>query len=410
MSIKKLTRNTVRLMLCLLAALLAGAGLSHAAGQVQVNDVRIGEHAGYTRFVIDMNKLTPYQIFTLSGPYRVVIDLPELNWAQKKSQPVGLVAGYRYGLFRPGVSRIVIDTKRPVAIKKHFRIDPKGKAGHRVVLDILPVTDATFAATARKVASADWADYIKKHQQDGEVKSTPAPAEVARKPMIVLDPGHGGPDPGAIGSMGTYEKKVTLSVAKAVMAALEKSGRYRVRLTRNRDFYIPLRQRYQVAEKHEADLFVSLHADKIDRRNVRGASVYTLSENASDKEAAKLAAKENKSDLIAGVDLTGYDEVVARTLLDFEQRATMEQSWHFAEMLVKDLGREIRLLRNTHRFAGFAVLKSPTVPSVLIELGYLSNRKDEKLLRDPVHHRKIGTALLRAIDAYFKRQNRLSRS
>ena len=169
--------------------------------------------------------------------------------------------------------------------------------------------------------------------------------------------------------MGTYEKKVTLAVALVVKKQLEASGRYRVRLTRNRDFYIPLRQRYQVAEKNDADLFVSLHADKIGRTNVRGASIYTLSEKASDKEAANLAAKENKSDVIAGVDLTGYDEVVARTLLDFEQRATMEQSWHFAEMLVKDLGREIRLLRNTHRYAGFAVLKSPTVPSVLIELG-----------------------------------------
>ncbi|WP_218044550.1 N-acetylmuramoyl-L-alanine amidase [Aestuariispira insulae] len=400
------------LFLCLLMLVVNLSGKAFAAKDIQVNEVRIGEHAGYTRFVVDMNSQVPYEIFTLSGPYRVVIDLPELNWAQKKSKPLGLVAGYRYGLFRPGVSRIVIDTKKPVAIKKHFRIAPGGKSGHRVVIDIIPVTDQTFAATSRKVTSPDWPDYIKRHQQRDVVNSTPAPtpAPEKRKPMIILDPGHGGPDPGAIGSMGTYEKKVTLSVAKAVKAALEKSGRYRVRLTRDRDFYIPLRQRYQVAEKHEADLFVSLHADKIDRRNVRGASVYTLSENASDKEAAKLAAKENKSDLIAGVDLSGYDEVVARTLLDFEQRATMEQSWHFAEMLVKDLGQEIRLLRNTHRFAGFAVLKSPTVPSVLIELGYLSNRKDEKLLRDPVHHRKIGSALLRAVDAYFRRQNRLSRS
>lgn len=390
----------------------AMAGFTVAAAPVgQVKDVRIGAHSDYTRFVVEMDKVTAYQVFTLANPYRVVIDMPELDWKGHDGKGTGLVKGYRYGLFRPGVSRIVIDAQKAVSIQKHFFLPPKGDSGARLVLDLKPVTADAFAGSNRKVSSKTWSTYVAKLDDvdpAAEV-ATPAPS-VQQKPLVVIDPGHGGPDPGAIGGRGTYEKKVTLAVAKAVKKKLEASGRYRVLLTRDKDFYIPLRKRYQIAEDSKASLFISLHADKIERKSVRGASIYTLSEKASDVEAAKLAANENKSDLIVGVDLKGYDKVVARTLLDFEQRATMEQSWHFAEMAVKDLGKEIALLRNTHRFAGFAVLKSPTVPSVLIEMGYLSNRKDEKLLNSPAQHKRIGTALLRAVDAFFDRQQRLSRS
>lgn len=387
------------------------AGLALAGSPAgQVKEVRIGAHSDYTRFVVELDKVTAYQVFTLSNPYRVVIDMPELDWNGQDGKGTGLVRGYRYGLFRPGVSRIVIDAQKAVAIKKHFFLPPKGDTGARLVLDLKPITPGAFAGSNRKVTSDGWSTYVAKLDDVGPAAiKTPAPS-AQQKPIVVLDPGHGGPDPGAIGGRGTYEKNVTLAVAKAVKKKLEASGRYRVVLTRDKDFYIPLRKRYQIAEKSKANLFISLHADKIERKSVRGASVYTLSEKASDVEAAKLAANENKSDLIVGVDLNGYDEVVARTLLDFEQRATMEQSWHFAEMLVQDLGKDIALLRNTHRFAGFAVLKSPTVPSVLIELGYLSNRKDEKLLRSPTHHKRVGKALLRAVDAFFERQKRLSRS
>ncbi len=388
------------------------SALSMAAEKVL--DLRIGEHGEKTRFVVEMTRQPAYQIFTLSNPYRVVIDLPEMTWDAKKVKARGLVKGFRHGLFRPGVTRIVIDAAKPISIAKHFILDGAEGKGHRLVVDLAPVTKTAFAKSERKVQSSDWAKVSKVEQKtvvmpapsSGGVDVAPKPS----KPMIVIDAGHGGPDPGAIGGGGTYEKHITLAVAKAVRKLLIKSGRYSARLTRDRDFYIPLRKRYRIAEDSKADLFVSLHADKIERSSVRGASVYTLSERSSDKEAAKLAAKENKSDIIVGVDLTGYDEVVARTLLDFEQRATMEMSWHFAEILVGELGKEIKLLRNTHRFAGFAVLKSPTVPSVLIELGYLSNRKDEKLLKSPKQQQKIAKALLRTIDAYFKRQERLSRS
>ncbi|MDX1736722.1 MAG: N-acetylmuramoyl-L-alanine amidase [Alphaproteobacteria bacterium] len=377
----------------------------------QVTDLRFGEHGKQTRVVVELTGEPDYKIFTLSNPYRVVVDLPEMDWKAKSSKPLGVINRFRHGLFRPGVTRIVLDSDKPITIHKHFVLPGATGKPHRLVLDLLSISESEYAASKRNVESKNWAEASK---ASIPTIVQPDPSEnnlqVNDIPMVVIDAGHGGPDPGAIGKAGTYEKNVTLAVAKEAQRIFGASGRYKIRLTRDRDFYIPLRKRYRIAEDSNASLFISLHADKIERSNVRGASIYTLSERSSDKEAAKLAAKENKSDIIVGVDLSGYDEVVARTLLDFEQRATMEHSWHFAEMLVAELGKEVKLLRNTHRFAGFAVLKSPTVPSVLIELGYLSNRQDEQLLKSPKQHKKIARSLLRAADAYFERQQRLNKS
>jgi len=174
--------------------------------------------------------------------------------------------------------------------------------------------------------------------------------------------------------------------------------------------YIPLRYRVEIAEKYGAKLFITLHADTIKNPKVRGASVYTLSERASDKEAEALATKENRSDIIAGVDLTQQSDTVASVLISLRQRHTMDESAHFAGFMVENLGKSIRLLRNTHRFAGFAVLKSPDVPSVLVELGYLSNRADEKMLKTKAFRNSVGEAILRAVDVYFERKERLRKS
>lgn len=400
--------KTLFVSLFLWGAMLHSVALAQAS--INVSEVRVGVHGEYTRFVIESSKPLPYSAFTLSTPSRVVIDLPEIKWQAGLVKDRGLIAGLRYGLFQPGVSRIVIDANKPIKIKKHFRLAPSATEGNRLVFDI---AIASTKDKSEKVASADWLDYIGK-QKNVVVKASPsAPITspvLPQKTIIVIDPGHGGPDPGAIGVSGAYEKKITLAVAKATKAKMEATGRYTVILTRDRDIYIPLRQRYARAESNSAQLFISLHADKIGRSNVSGASVYTLSEKASDKEAAALAQKENKADIIVGEDLSVYDENVAHILLDIQQRSTMQESAHYAEMLVADLGTKIKLLRNTHRFAGFAVLKSPTVPSVLVELGYLSNRKDEKLLRDPKHHKKIATAILQASDKFFARLDHLSKS
>jgi len=220
-------------------------------------------------------------------------------------------------------------------------------------------------------------------------------------PLVYIDPGHGGPDPGTIGRNGTYEKNVTLAVAQELQRQLLASGRYRVKLTRSSDQFVALRARFEMARIDHADIFISLHADSSFVGDARGASIYTLSETSSDAEAAALAAKENKADLIAGFDLSKQNVVVTSILIDLAQRETKNLSARFAELLVEKLGRVTLLLRNTHRYAGFAVLKAPDIPSVLIELGYLSDSQDEALLLSAAHRAKLAGAMLGAIDGYF---------
>ncbi len=229
----------------------------------------------------------------------------------------------------------------------------------------------------------------------------PPPRPELRKPVIVLDPGHGGIDPGGIGVGGVEEKTITLPMALELRRLLEAEGRYRVILTRDDDTYLPLRDRIKVAHDAGADLFVSLHADISSDPRQAGASVYTLSETASDKEAARLAASENKADILAGADLSNQDPVVASILIDLAQRDTSNHSITFADLLVDQLGEVTRLVRHTRRFAGFVVLKSPETPSVLIELGYVSNRLDARRLAQPGYRAQLAAAIVDAIDRYF---------
>ncbi|MBC7952171.1 MAG: N-acetylmuramoyl-L-alanine amidase [Rhodospirillaceae bacterium] len=230
-----------------------------------------------------------------------------------------------------------------------------------------------------------------------EPKALPADG----KPVVVIDPGHGGVDPGAIGVSGIYEKYITLAVARELKAQLEKSGHYKVFLTRDRDVFIRLRDRVAIARQYNADLFISLHADSVGNPQLKGLSVYTLSQNSSDSEAQALADKENKADLIAGIDLSHESADVANILIDLAQRETMNRSAGFAGGVVEEVGREANLLGNTHRFAGFAVLKAPDVPSVLVEMGYLSNETEERSLRQPEHRVKLAKSISRAIDRFF---------
>jgi N-acetylmuramoyl-L-alanine amidase len=220
-------------------------------------------------------------------------------------------------------------------------------------------------------------------------------------PVIVIDPGHGGVDPGATGVSGTYEKHITLAMARDLKTMLERNGRYRVHLTRDRDVFIRLRERIAIARAQGADLFISLHADAVQNPQIRGLSVYTLSRNASDAEAQALAEKENKADLIAGIDLTHESADVANILIDLAQRETMNRSAGFATELVDEVGQEMDLLGNTHRFAGFAVLKAPDVPAVLVEMGYLSNETEEKLLRQPQYRGRLAKSIAKAVERFF---------
>ncbi len=230
----------------------------------------------------------------------------------------------------------------------------------------------------------------------------PPKPKADERPTIVIDPGHGGVDPGARSIGGVDEKKIALAYARELKRQLEAGGRYRVVLTRDKDIFIRLRDRVEFAERMEGDLFVSLHANNHNSTKIRGASVYTLSEKASDAEAEALAAKENKADIIAGIDLDDQTEVVSKILIDLAQRETMNLSKQFANELVPEMGKIGKLLGNPHRSAGFAVLKSATVPSILIEIGYLSNKTEERLLRSEKHRIKISRAIGAAIEAYFE--------
>jgi N-acetylmuramoyl-L-alanine amidase len=228
-------------------------------------------------------------------------------------------------------------------------------------------------------------------------KQKPAPKVY----VVMLDPGHGGVDPGAIGRGGAYEKDITLPTAREVARQLEATRRYRVHLTRNDDEFIPLQERVARARAVNADLFLSMHADALPEPEMRGASVYTLSEQASDKEAAALAASENKADLIGGIDLSRHEPVVGEILFDLARRETNNLSIRLARQLVSELGQEVKLLNNSHRSAGFVVLKAPDIPSALVEMGCLSNRTEEQLLQRTPYQHKVATGLVRSINDYF---------
>ena len=380
-----------------------------AAAGPQVTDVRIGVYPGKTRVVFDVSATVDFRTFILPKPYRVVIDMSEVTWVPRMRNPPrgGLITGMRFGLFKPGLSRVVLDSAGPVKITKAFMVKPAPGKPYRVVLDISRDSETAFM-TAYKQSGERVGPRVKRlpPPRPPQVKSSSKKAE---KTVIMIDPGHGGVDPGAISRSGVWEKHIVLAFSKELRRQLLATGKFDVRMTRNRDVFVRLRERIARAKHVGADLFLSIHADSIRNRKVRGASVYTLSERASDKEADELAKKENKSDLIAGVELEYQSNEVVNILIDLAQRETMNESAVFARKLVTELAKVRKMLRNTHRFAGFAVLKAPDIPSVLIELGYLSNRTDERMLRDAKQRRRIATAMTRAIRLYFDRQQALNK-
>lgn len=362
--------------------------------------VRFGSQGDSSaRIVIDLTEKTNFKIFPLQNPSRVVIDLPNTtNGVSEKS--VGDLPAYlknvRFGK-NGKAARIVLETARETVIKKSFVLAPQSGFKWRLVVDLEILRDQPL-----KQVSAEWYDNSVSEQKPAR-KFDEQPKV---KPLIVLDPGHGGKDPGAIGVSGVYEKHLTLAMVKQLRALLEKTGRYRVKLTRETDIFIALYARRRFARSVNADLFVSIHADSIKKPQTRGLSVYTLSEKASDKEAEKLAEKENKVDLIAGIDLSNETQEVTDILIDLARRETNNRSSFFAEKLMNEIRKEIKVLPNSHRFAGFAVLKSPDVPSVLIEMGYLSNAEEERLLRQAPYREKLARAAVRAIDDYFAEKHK----
>jgi N-acetylmuramoyl-L-alanine amidase len=379
-----------------------------AAAQPSVSAVRLGQHPDKTRFVMEIDEAPAYRIFTLPDPYRVVIDLPQVDWQVPEETlgktNTGVVEALRFGLFAPGTSRVVLDAKSPVKVANAFVLPPRGDYPHRLVIDLTRVSQSAFQKTSSRTVTSE-----KELPMPGPRRRDAAPGGDER-PTVMIDAGHGGVDPGAIGVSGTREKDIVIDYARHLKKVLESSGRYRVVMTRDKDIFLRLRHRVELAQEAEADLFISLHANTHNSGRIRGASVYTLSENSSDSEAAALAAKENKADIIAGVDLNGQTAVVSQILIDLAQRETMNASKSFANMLVQELDGRVKLLNNTHRYAGFAVLKSPNVPSILFEIGYMSNPTEERQLRSKAHKQRVSAAIHDAVDRFFEWQEARNRN
>jgi N-acetylmuramoyl-L-alanine amidase len=360
-------------------------------------DARLGGDESRTRFVMDFTRKIDVRAFTLADPYRVVVDIPQVTFAlppKTGESGRGLVKAFRFGLVMQGGSRIVFDLTKPVRVEKAFVVDPADGAPARLVLDLVVTDRESFlrrSATDNALSRADLP------RSKGPEKSGDP------RPLVVLDPGHGGIDTGTKGPHGEEEKDIVLDFAQRLRDRIEKAAKYRVVMTRADDTFVPLGDRVRIARDAGAALFVSIHADSLPRGegDAQGASVYTLSETATDTEAAKLADKENRADVIAGVDLKSEPDDVAGILVDLAERETKGYSVQFAHKLVGEMRTATRLHKTPLKSAGFRVLRAPDVPSVLVELGYVSNREDLQSLLSDAWRNRTAEAIAAAIDAYF---------
>ncbi|MBU1365728.1 MAG: N-acetylmuramoyl-L-alanine amidase [Gammaproteobacteria bacterium] len=405
---------------------LAGA----AAKQPSVLAVRIWPAADYTRVTLEHDGLLKFTHFTVENPDRLVVDIEGVEFnsvldgiANKLTTDDPNIKLLRAGRFKPGVVRLVMELKGKVN-PQVFTLEPAGEYGRRLVLDVYPVNppDPMMALLeGRKDALEQLAEehefQIAENRPDkGSANNPEKPVEapevhtskksgkpvVDRMVTITLDPGHGGEDPGAVGKRGTYEKNVTLEVARRLKARIDAEPNMRAVLTRNADFFVPLNMRVQKARRIQSDLFLSIHADAWIRPDAKGSSVFVLSERgASSTQARLLAQKENQADLIGGVNLGNKDLFLARTLLDLSQTATINDSLKLGKYLLGELGTINTLHKAQVEQAGFAVLKAPDIPSALIETAFISNPEEERRLNDDAYQEKLAGAIVRGIRQYF---------
>ncbi len=405
MTVLSVARRLALLAVISIPSLSASAPATVAADGAAVPvmvDARVVGDNSRSRFVADLSGDIDLNVFTLADPYRIVIDLPEIRFALPKSAGTegrGLVSAFRYGLISTGKSRIVLDATGPVKVDRSFVIAATGKQPARLVVDVIPTTRAAFLkATAQYRQAQEQAAPSTK----GDKAVAVAPA-VPGKLTVVVDPGHGGIDLGARSRSGTLEKDVTLAFAKVFGEKLKATGRYNVLFTRTDDSFISLGDRVAFARDHNADLFVSIHANSFRSSVARGATIYTVSDEASDRMAAEMASSENNSDVLAGIDIKGNDSnQVKDILLDLTRRETHNFGVVFARNLVKEMGVDINMFKDPHQTAAFKVLEAPDVPSALVELGFLSNRIDEKHLLSAAWRDKTADAMVRAVGDYFR--------
>jgi len=356
------------------------------------------------RFVADMTGAIDISVFTLSDPYRVIIDIPEVRFGIREEQGHtgrGLFTAFRFGQISPGQSRIVLDLAGPVSIANAFVVPPEGNQPARLVVDVVGTTREEYLATEQSGRDERLADV----PVESETPTPAPPGADSDRFTVIVDPGHGGIDTGAKGVSGTIEKEITLQFAEILKKRLEETGRYNVLLTRTDDRFVALGDRVEFARDNGADLFVSIHANSFRGRSIRGTIVYTLSDGAADAMASEIAASENQADALAGLDMAGdnADEVLD-ILLDLTQRETRNFEMVFAQNLVKELRGTTRMFKVPHQKAGFKVLTAHDFPSAMIELGFVSNPDDEKLLLSDEWREKMAAAVAGAVDDYFAKQ------
>ncbi len=353
---------------------------SSFATSAEIQAMRVWAGPDYTRVVFDVSQPLEYKLFGLDNPDRLVLDFSSVTMANGAAevQPRGLLAGIRSGAREKGSLRVVFDLKgksRP----KSFLLQPAENFGYRLVVDLYP---EKAAAPARRVE-----DLVQ--SRDREV-------------VVAIDAGHGGEDPGAVGAAGTYEKNVTLAIAKELARQIDAEPGMRAVMIRTGDYFLPHRQRYMRAREARADLFVSIHADAFTNRKAAGSSVYILSPRGATSEAARwLAERENRADLVGGVSLDDKDDTLAAVLLDLSQGATLEASNRAAEQVLTSLSRVGKTHKRYVERANFMVLRSPDVPSLLIETAFISNPDDERRLKDPAHQRRVASAVVDGVREFF---------
>ncbi len=425
---------------CVAASLCAVSPPTRAAGSESTivaspsqypvaSDVRLAGDEQQTRFILDFDRAVPLRAFTLADPYRVVVDMPQVNFhlaAGAGTAARGLVKAFRYGMVMPGGSRIVLDLTGPAKVASARVLDAANGQPPRLVIELEAVETSAFVAAAPAeqkpldapiqtvaMTTPAFPAALPDAMRGTIPESTPgtkpapviAPPVTDARPVVVIDPGHGGIDNGTQAGSES-EKNLVLGFALALRDRIEKAGKYRVVMTRDDDTFIPLGDRTKIARSHSAALFLSIHADALPRGegSAQGATVYTLSDKASDAEAERLADSENKSDAIGGVNLTEEPADVADILIDLAQRETRTFSNHFARLLVGEMKTTARMHKYPLKSAGFKVLKAPDVPSVLLELGYVSDKSDLQQLVSETWRTKTVGSVNQALDAFFARR------
>ena len=413
--------------------------VASAHAEVNISSARIWPAQDYTRLTLESKLPISYNLFTLSNPQRLVIDLDDVDINSALNELMGKVdnndpyiKSVRVGRFKPGVVRLVLDLKAEIK-PQLFSLKPVGEYGHRLVLDVYPLVavDPLMALAqqgeTRFTASAPAATSAVNETSPVELKPT-APLPIAttepgnrpfphtrdelrnRVLIVAVDAGHGGEDPGAHGRRGTHEKDVTLAIARRLKEQIDDVPGMHAVLIRDGDYFIPLIGRVEKARKAHADLFVSIHADAFIKAHARGSSVFALSERGATSASARwLAKKENEADLIGGVNLAIKDPYLARTLLDLSQTATINDSLKLAKHVLNEVGHINTLHRGHVEQAGFAVLKSPDIPSILVETAFISNPTEEQRLNDDAYQEKMARAVLGGVKRYFAQNPALSK-